>query len=80
MYIFTPIPLGNRGTEQNVEVGMELNNRDSWHAPSGKVDLFLENPNCNLIRVASLQATRQPLCRREMHCAVCNAHEGPSRQ
>ena len=68
------------GTEQNVEVGMDFNNRDGWHASSGKVDLFLENSNCNLKRVASLQATRQPLCRREMHCAVCNAHEGPSRQ
>ena len=50
------------GTEQNVEVGMDFNNRDGWHASSGKVDLFLENSNCNLKRVASLQATRQPLC------------------
>ena len=65
-------------TELNLAVGMDCNK--GMVGPGGKVDLFLENPNCNLIRVASLQATRQPLCRREMHCAVCNAHEGPSRQ
>ena len=62
------------------KLGWTIDQQGWLDAPSGKVDLFLENPNCNLIRVASLQATRQPLCRREMHCAVCNAHEGPSRQ